>query len=182
MSPFPRRVSVRFVDGTHPAGLDERVLLRQCNVAYGRASGPGGQHRNKVETAVSIVHEPTGIAAAAGERRSQSQNRSAAIARLRRKLAVEVRTRTHPERHRPSACWARRRQGRTISVNPHHRDYPELLSEALDVIVARGFDVAGAAGVLGVSMSQLAKLVRHDKHAFTAVNEGRAGRGLPPLR
>ena len=173
---------MRYVDGVHPATLEDRALLRQCDVAYGRTSGPGGQHRNKVETGVSIVHEPTGIAASAGERRSQSQNRSRAIGRLRRKLAVQVRTRTDPDSHRPGECWSRRRQGRTISVNPHHRDYPALLAEALDVIVARGFDVAGAAGVLGVSMSQLAKLVKHDKHAFAEVNRGRAERGLPPLR
>jgi hypothetical protein len=48
--------------------------------------------------------------------------------------------------------------------------------------VARGFDVAGAAGRLGVTMSQLARLIRHDKQAFALVNEGRVQRGLPPLR
>jgi hypothetical protein len=52
----------------------------------------------------------------------------------------------------------------------------------MDVIVARGFDVAGAAGVLGVTMSQLTKLVRHDKASFAVVNDGRIARGLPPLR
>ena len=67
-------------------------------------------------------------------------------------------------------------------MNPNHRDYPALLAEALDVVVARRYDVAGAAGVLGVTMSQLARLIRHDRHAFAMINEGRVEQGLPALK
>ena len=167
---------------SHLAALDDDVLLKQCDIGFGRASGPGGQNRNKVETAVTITHEPTGIEASASERRKQYENRLNALKRLRIRLAMEVRTRVHPERHRASELWERRRQGEKMSVNPEHRDYPGLLAEALDVITARKFDVAGAAGVLGITMSQLAKLVRHNKHAFAMVNEGRVARGLPALK
>lgn len=166
----------------HPAALSDEALIKQCSASFDRSSGPGGQHRNKVETAVELIHGPTGVNARATERRRQIENRHEALRRLRLRLALEVRTSVHPERHRPSALWARRRQGRQMSVNPHHRDYPALLAEALDVIVARGFDVAGAAGILGVSMSQLAKLVRHERKAFAMVNEGRDARGLPRLK
>ena len=166
----------------HLASLDDDVLLKQCDIGFGRASGPGGQNRNKVETAVTITHKPTGIEASASERRKQYENRLNALKRLRIRLAMEVRTRVHPERHRASELWERRRQGEKMSVNPEHRDYPGLLAEALDVITARKFDVAGAAGVLGITMSQLAKLVRHNKHAFALVNEGRVARGLPALK
>ena len=69
-----------------------------------------------------------------------------------------------------------------MSINPRHSDYPALLAEALDVVYARGCDVAGAAGVLGISMSQLARLIRHHKPAFALVNEGRTSRGLPALK
>jgi hypothetical protein len=170
------------VAAPHPATISDEALLRQCEVTFGRHSGPGGQHRNRVETAVRLAHQPTGIIGAAAERRQQTVNRSMALRRLRLKLALSVRTKVHPERHRPSELWQSRRQGRQISVNPKHRDYPALLAEALDVIVARRFDVAGAAGVLGISMSQLAKLVRHEKQAFALVNRGRTGRGLPALK
>ncbi|MCA9295254.1 MAG: hypothetical protein KC983_02030, partial [Phycisphaerales bacterium] len=61
-------------------------------------------------------------------------------------------------------------------------DYPALLAEALDVVMAKKFDVAGSAGVLGITMSQLARLIRHDRHAFATVNEGRTQRGLPALK
>jgi hypothetical protein len=166
----------------HPARLPEKKLLEQCDVTFGRSAGPGGQHRNKVETAVLVVHRPTGIEAAAGERRRQVENRRMAVRRLRLKLAVGVRTAVDPKAYRPSELWEGRRQGRQMSINPKHADYPALLAEALDLVIARRFDVAGAAGVLGLSMSQLAKLIRHDKRAFALVNDGREQRGLPPLK
>lgn len=168
---------------THPATLPPERLLKDCEITFGRTRGPGGQNRNKVETAVTIKHTPTGIDGFASERRSQFENRLNAIKRLRINLAVQVRVPVHPAKHQPSALWQRRRGGgEKMSVNPENKDYPSLLAEALDVIVARKFDVAGAAGVLGVTMSQLAKLIRHDKHAMAMVNEGRKDRGLPELR
>jgi hypothetical protein len=166
----------------HPAAMEEEDLLKHCQIGFGRTSGPGGQHRNRVETAVTITHTPTGIEASAGERRKQYENRLMAVKRLRIKLAINHRTLVHPQRHKPSELWRSRRQGEKMSVNPGHRDYPALLAEALDVIWARKFDVAGAAGVLGITMSQLSKLVRHEKHAFAQVNQGRTDRGLPALK
>lgn len=170
------------VKAPHPATLPDEELLKECEMRFGRSAGPGGQHRNKVETAAAFVHVPTGIKAGAGERRRQTENRSKALRRLRLKLAIGARTRVDPDRHRPSELWRSRRQGRKMSVNPHHKDYPALLAEALDVVFARRFDVAGAAGVLGITMSQLARLIRHERHAFAQINEGRAAQGLPPLR
>jgi len=166
----------------HPAMLDDQALLKQCDQRFGRSAGPGGQHRNKVETAATLKHKLTGIEASAFERRSQTENRAQAMRRLRLKLACEFRRHVNPDRYQPSALWESRRQGRQISINPKHRDYPALLAEALDIVHASHFDVAGAAGVLGITMSQLAKLIRHSKQAFTVVNEGRTNRGLHALR
>jgi peptide chain release factor len=52
-----------------------------------RASGPGGQHVNRTESAVRITHVPTGMQASASEERSQHRNRKLALARLAKKLA-----------------------------------------------------------------------------------------------
>ena len=170
------------ITGPHPATLEEQVFLSQCVIETGRVSGPGGQHRNRVDTAVFIKHLPTGVETHATERRSQAQNRHMAIKRLRRRLAVDVRTLASRDRHQASELWRSRRQGDKLSVNPDHADYPALLAEALDLIVARRFDIAGAAGLLGITMSQLSRLIRHDKAAFAKVNQGRTEVGLVPLR
>ena len=50
-----------YVNPPHPATLAEEALLKQCEITFGRTAGPGGQHRSKVETAVSLRHAPTDI-------------------------------------------------------------------------------------------------------------------------
>ena len=180
----PPYVSDRFqmVPAPHPATIDEIELLKQCQIECGRVSGPGGQNRNRRDTAVWMIHTPTGVEAQATERRSQSQNKHIAMKRLRRRLAIQLRVATNRDRHRASELWRTRRQGDKMCVNPDHEDYPGLLAEALDVVVARRFDLAGAAGILGITMSQLSRLIHHDKAAFARVNEGRVEVGLPPIR
>lgn len=67
--------------------LPDEDLLAQCEVQAHRAGGPGGQHRNKAETAVRLVHRPTHVVAEGKDHRSRAQNLAAALQRLREKLA-----------------------------------------------------------------------------------------------
>src|SRR5512136_1153675 len=90
-----------------PAACSPTQLYAECDVRRLRRSGPGGQHRNKVETAVSLHHLPTGVRAEANERRSQAQNRSLALLRLRMNLALEVRRSVGPD-YVPSPLWKSR--------------------------------------------------------------------------
>jgi protein subunit release factor B len=61
-------------------------LLRECEVETFRASGPGGQHVNKTESAVRIVHRSTGIAIVCRTQRSQHRNKQECLKRLRARL------------------------------------------------------------------------------------------------
>ena len=70
--------------------LDDDKLMAECDVDLFVASGPGGQHRNKTESAVRLTHRPSGIVVTATERRSQIQNRLMAILRLREKLVAQT--------------------------------------------------------------------------------------------
>ena len=65
---------------------DRATLERECDIQYFIATGPGGQHRNKVETGVRLTHRPTGVVVTATERRSQRANREAAYERMAAKL------------------------------------------------------------------------------------------------
>jgi len=67
--------------------LPDDALLGQCEVQAHRASGPGGQHRNKAETAVRLVHRPSGVTVEGKDERSRTQNLRIALQRLREKLA-----------------------------------------------------------------------------------------------
>lgn len=66
-------------------------MNKDVDITYFRASGPGGQHRNKTETGVRIRHRPTGIVVTATESRSRSLNLRRAFARLEERLAARRR-------------------------------------------------------------------------------------------
>jgi len=162
----------------HPAGLPDDVLLASCDETRTRRGGPGGQHRNKVETAVVLRHRPTGIAAEASERRSQAENRLVALRRLRLQLALQHR---EPAAPTPSPLWASRTRNGCLTVAVGHRDFPALVAEAFDQLAAVGWRTAAAAAALGVTTSQLVGLFRRAAPAWTALNAARVATGLSRL-
>ena len=165
----------------HPSQLPESLLLEQCLVRRTRHTGPGGQHRNKVETAIEIVHTPTGITTFAAERRSQEANRQVAVFRMRLLLAIRLRA-VEAAEVIPSQLWTSRCRNQRISCNETHEDYPTLLAEALDAVDAKEYDVRRAAAALGCSTTQLVRFIAKNSEAWTSVNAERVSRGLNRLQ
>lgn len=171
------------MSSSHPATLTEQALLAECNITRTRRSGPGGQHRNKVETAIVIKHTPTGVRAEASERRSQAENRKVALFRLRKRLAVEIRSpRSSTTPAAPSSLWQSRCKVGRIKVSPKHDDFPALLAEALDQLDARDHNLTATAHALGITPSQLVRFLQREPSAMSKVNGTRQSRGLCPLR
>ena len=61
-------------------------LLKDCRVDTFRSSGKGGQHANKTDSAIRLMHLPSGIIATCQDERSQHRNKEIALNRLRKKL------------------------------------------------------------------------------------------------
>jgi hypothetical protein len=165
----------------HPAALSESELLADCEVRRTRRTGPGGQRRNKVETAVVIVHEPTGVVGEASERRSAEQNRKAALFRLRVNLALTVR-RPRASDEPASALWQSRCSSGRLTISGVHEDFPAVLAEALDALASCEMKLSQAASALGCSTSQLARLLRLEPRGLDLLNQSRRAAGLRPLR
>ena len=61
-------------------------LLRECEVETFRASGPGGQHVNKTESAVRLRHLPSGVVVTSQQERSQHRNKAHCLKKLRARI------------------------------------------------------------------------------------------------
>ena len=163
----------------HPAAMSDQALLDQCELRRDRRGGPGGQRRNKVETAIVLLHTGTGLKAEAAERRSAEENRRVALIRLRLELAREVR---QQRAEGPSPLWQSRCTGGRVVISTGHTEFPAILAEALDVVAMQRFDLRDAADALQCTASQLRKLLQQDLPAWRLVQDARAAAGLPRLK
>nr|HEX4318205.1 peptide chain release factor-like protein [Kofleriaceae bacterium] len=161
-------------------------LIAQCEVDRYRASGPGGQHRNKTESAVRLRHKLTGVSAIGEDSRSQAENKLHAVRRLRSAIALEVREAVVlADGWAPSPRLAALVAGGTAPLGHktrHTADYWAAIAELLDVLVAGGVEIGTTAQRLGVSTGALSKLLLHDDTVARAVNDLRRARGQRPLR
>jgi hypothetical protein len=163
--------------------LEDRELLGQCRVDCYRASGPGGQKRNKIESAIRLSHQPTGVIAVAEESRSQHENKARALRRLRRAIAFSVRRAVSPQGYRPSdllrSCMTR--DGR-IHLGRKDQRYNAVVWEILDVFFAVDARVSVAADLIGVNTAHLSKFMRDDPALWRRVNEMRQAAGRKTLK
>lgn len=179
----------------HPCCLNEADFLSQCEFTFLRRGGPGGQHRNKVSSAVVVCHQATSIVAESNERRDQHQNRRVAIARLRIQLAWLVRgyefsanvkpeseRRGSPESGSVSELWSQRMLDARGVISADHWDFATILAEALDVFFQQEMEVSSAASLKQITSAQFVKLLRIDRNTLAWVNQQRQKSGFPQLK
>lgn len=168
--------------------LSDDELLRQCAVDTYRASGPGGQKRNKTSSAVRLRHLPSGLSVIAEESRSQHENRVRALRRLRQALYLNVRNPLAPDELCPAVLGtlpelaaALPPDGRLNLRRKDPRFWPAA-GVVLDVLEAVRASVRDAAAALGIRTANLVAFLETDPKLWDAANRLRARFQVKPLR
>ena len=155
--------------------LNDDVLLKHCREECYRASGPGGQHRNKTDSAVRLSVQNGTITSQCEDHRSQHRNRAEALRRLRIVIALELRLPV--SKSTPSQVW-----DGPWKIGRKDRRYAGFLAHVLDVLDHYDWAVGLSAEALGISTGKLIRTLARDPQAWNAVNQARAKLGLVNLR
>jgi RF-1 domain len=166
-------------------GLADAALLAQCEVDRLRGPGPGGQKRNKTESAIRLRHGATGLAAMAGESRSQPENKARALRRLRERIAFDLRQRIELDDYQPPAGLAALLDQDPVRKSEkwlRSADYLRAVGELIDLYQAVGCSLADAARRAGVSQNRLDRIVRVDPRLARKLGELKTAlRGRPAV-
>jgi hypothetical protein len=158
----------------------DAVLLAECEVDTLRASGPGGQKRNKTESAVRLRHRPTGLIVIASESRSQAENRARALRRLRQAMALRIRHEVDDSTlDAVRACLDK--AGRLHAGRREPR-YIQAAGALLDMLAAYEGSVGDVARHLGLTTGNVSSFLTGDEDLMTEANRIRAAFALKPLR
>ena len=158
----------------------DELLLAQCDIDTYRASGPGGQKRNKTESAVRLRHRPTGLSVIAEESRSQPENKARALRRLRKAMAIRLRNAAADGvPAEVMACLDKR--GR-LDVGQRDARYLPAVAVILDVFASCHASVGDTARRLGITTGNLSSFLTDVEEVMTEANRLRATFSLKPLR
>jgi hypothetical protein len=162
--------------------LPDDRLLAECEVDTYRASGPGGQKRNKTSSAVRLRHPPSGLLVIAEESRSQHENKAKALRRLRQAFVLKLREPPAGEASRhPDVVAVRTAAGRLDVGRKDPRFWPAV-AVLLDVLDATEARVSDAAKMLGVSTGNLIDVLQTDPKVWEQTNVLRQRHGQKPLK
>lgn len=165
---------------------DDKSLLGQCEVDTYRASGPGGQKRNKTSSAVRLRHLPSGTITIAEESRSQHENKAKALKRLRRDICLLLRETPQgteeTETPKPPDSLAPFIKPTGIQISPKQDLFFPLAGWVLDLLLIRSGRVAEVAAILGISTAQTVDFLQSEPNLWKEANRLRKQLGHPALR
>lgn len=161
--------------------LSDDALLGECDIDTYRASGPGGQKRNKTSSAVRLRHAPSGQMVIAEESRSQHENKARAVKRLRMAIALNCRAEFALTEGPPEVFAAHQRQDGAIEISTRNPDFPRCVAIALDALSAAAGRMKDAATLLNMSTSALSDLLTCDAKVMEQSNRIRMEHGLKRL-
>jgi len=168
--------------------LSDSQLLAQCEVDTYRASGPGGQKRNKTSSAVRLRHPPSGLIVIAEESRSQHENRAKALKRMRQAFYLKIREEISAaeltiERLQTRADFPEplRNGGRLDLGRKDPRFWPAI-GVILDLLLAQQARLSDVATLLGISTGNLVDFLRIEPKAWAEANHLREQFGQKHLK
>lgn len=159
--------------------LSDADLLAQCEADHYRASGPGGQKRNKTDSAVRLRHLPTGLIVTATESRRRLENQLRAVRRLREALCYRLR-RPVDSAHASEAVTLLFDVKRSLS--PRDPNFLEAMALLLDLLEADQGRIGDVAKRLDRTTAAVARALESTDESWQAAQEIRAKHGLPALK
>jgi hypothetical protein len=163
--------------------LSDRELLAESTVHTYRASGPGGQKRNKTDSAVRIHHHPTGLIVVAPESRSQHENKARALRRLREAISLRIRRPVDLDSLDVAALAPECGSGeRLFLIGRRDRRYRYVERFVLDVLAAAEGRLSEASSALNCSTGRLSRFLTDDKKLLDEANRLRRAHNHKPLR
>jgi RF-1 domain len=166
--------------------LTDASLLAQCEVDTYRASGPGGQKRNKTSSAVRLRHPPSGLLVIAEESRSQHENKAKALRRLRQAFFLKIREKLSEDQLasmplRTELAAAKTPAGR-LDVGQRNPRFWPAVGVVLDVLEMVHARVSDAAKCLDISTGNLIDFLQQDPKVWEQVNQMRIRFGQKKLQ
>ncbi len=162
--------------------LDDKALLAQCEVHAYRASGPGGQKRNKTSSAVRLHHQSTGLISKGAEDRSQHVNKKRALRRLRMTLATELLGTVDLADYAASARLVSCVDDGRLDLRLKDQRALLVINEVLSLLQSSGGRLGEVGRAIGVSTGNLVKFLKIDLRVWRKVSHIRRSNKLNSLK
>ena len=149
--------------------LENDALIKLCDIDFFKATGPGGQKKNKTESAVRLTLKNSAISTTASEDRQQSINRSRALQKMRLAIALEMRQEPQPW----TGQW---------DMNTKNSSYSLFAACLTDHLHSHNWQVSEAAKSLNLSTGKLIKIIAKNETFWQFLNSARQKNGYKPLK